>query len=394
MTYKVGSSRMKNPKDYENLLRRPPLYQQAAELLRGKLRGMQPGTCLPSEKVLATQYGISITTLREAVRILAAEGLVTRKQGLGTFIAEPATHQDGWVALLIHHDISSAGTSPIYLRITQELRTKLDEYGIPSRLYVSRRAPGQEQFDFHCPEFFEDLEAGRIAGVIGVLLAAQAAWLNTLKDRGMMLLGFGQHKDYTVNGDTRLFYQEAVRELVRRGRRKLALMTWGGYSSDLSHHSELFQQVLEEEGLPIVSPWMKDDVYPALDGAGWGSLREIWSALPEKPDGLVISDDLFLGGVAAAIHEGGIAVPGQLEIAALMSSDRMTRYAFPISAWQTDAPTIARLLAEAQAKLWRGEKLDPAYIRVPSLKLPDSERPTFSSKDSPGRKPKASASKP
>lgn len=368
---------MKKPKVQGNLLRRPPLYQQAAEMLREQLRDRDPGECLPSEKVLATQYGISITTLREAVRILAAEGVVTRKQGLGTFVAAPQARHEGWVALLIHHDISSSGTSPIYLTLAQEVRTKLDEYGIPSRLYVSRRVPGQEQFDFHCPEFFEDLEAERVRGVVGILLAAQAPWLDTLKERGILLTGFGQHKDYTVNGDIRLFYREAVRELVSRGRRKLSLMAWGGYSSDLSHHSEIFRKVLKEEGLPAMDAWIKDDIYPSLDGAGWGSLREIWSALPEKPDGLVISDDLFLGGVAAALHEGGIAVPEQLEIAAVLSSATHTRYAFPIIAWQTDVSGIAKLLAEAQARLWRGEKVEPHKHQLPSLRLPAFEKPIF-----------------
>ena len=47
---------------------------------------LQPGDLLPPEGQLSKQLGISRGTLREAMRIIEEEGVVRRKQGVGTFI--------------------------------------------------------------------------------------------------------------------------------------------------------------------------------------------------------------------------------------------------------------------------------------------------------------------
>jgi len=68
-----------------------PLYSQAVEALRQFVieNKLQPGDPLPAGDVLAKHLNISLSTLREAVSVLESEGLITRKQGAGTFVAAP-----------------------------------------------------------------------------------------------------------------------------------------------------------------------------------------------------------------------------------------------------------------------------------------------------------------
>lgn len=68
-----------------------PLYTQAIEALRELLGDGQhkPGDLLPTEGTLAKQLGISRSTLREALGHLETHGLITRRQGVGTFVAVP-----------------------------------------------------------------------------------------------------------------------------------------------------------------------------------------------------------------------------------------------------------------------------------------------------------------
>ncbi len=49
-----------------------------------------PGEQLPSEPVLAQQLGVSRATLREAMRTFETQGLISRRQGIGTFVLRPA----------------------------------------------------------------------------------------------------------------------------------------------------------------------------------------------------------------------------------------------------------------------------------------------------------------
>jgi GntR family transcriptional regulator len=70
-----------------------PLYQQIKGLLLKSLQDgeWKPGELIPSETELAARYGVSQGTVRKAIDELAAENLVDRKQGRGTFVA---THNE------------------------------------------------------------------------------------------------------------------------------------------------------------------------------------------------------------------------------------------------------------------------------------------------------------
>ena len=65
------------------------LYQEVAELLRERIFSNQlpPGSWI-DEMALAEEYGISRTPLREAIKVLATEGLVTMKVRRGAYVTE------------------------------------------------------------------------------------------------------------------------------------------------------------------------------------------------------------------------------------------------------------------------------------------------------------------
>ncbi|OYX72029.1 MAG: GntR family transcriptional regulator [Rhizobiales bacterium 32-66-11] len=66
-----------------------PLYRQVRETLIRRLvdRVWAPGQPLPSEMHLAAELGVSQGTVRKALDEMAAENLVVRRQGRGTFVA-------------------------------------------------------------------------------------------------------------------------------------------------------------------------------------------------------------------------------------------------------------------------------------------------------------------
>ena len=65
------------------------LYEEVAELLRQQIfnRALEPGSWIDELKI-ADEYGISRTPLREALKVLAAEGLVTMKVRRGAYVTE------------------------------------------------------------------------------------------------------------------------------------------------------------------------------------------------------------------------------------------------------------------------------------------------------------------
>lgn len=69
-----------------------PLYEEVAELLRQRIfkrsvGDLEPGSWIDELKI-AEEYGISRTPLREALKVLATEGLVTMKVRRGAYVTE------------------------------------------------------------------------------------------------------------------------------------------------------------------------------------------------------------------------------------------------------------------------------------------------------------------
>lgn len=70
-----------------------PLYRQIKDFLIRSLEAgeWRPGDAIPSEGELAARFNVSQGTVRKAIDEMAAENLLVRRQGKGTFVA---THED------------------------------------------------------------------------------------------------------------------------------------------------------------------------------------------------------------------------------------------------------------------------------------------------------------
>ena len=68
-----------------------PLYEDVADRLREQIfaKELAPGSWLDEQR-LAEQFGISRTPMREAIKVLASEGLVTIKMRRGAYVTEVA----------------------------------------------------------------------------------------------------------------------------------------------------------------------------------------------------------------------------------------------------------------------------------------------------------------
>ncbi len=68
---------------------RLPLYHQVETRLREDIQAgrLRVGEAIPPERELIAQFGVSRITIRQALANLAAEGLLIRRQGRGTFVA-------------------------------------------------------------------------------------------------------------------------------------------------------------------------------------------------------------------------------------------------------------------------------------------------------------------
>ncbi len=163
-----------------------PLYIQIAEGLIGQIETgeLTPGTQLPPERELSEKLGVNRMTLRRALRVLEAQGLILRRQGVGTFIAEAKIDRQMNVVFRFTRGMQSRGYSPgariisleksmvdaslarelevpvsspifriVRLRTINQEPVLIENYAIPER-----RFPGLDQHDLESRSIYEIME--------------------------------------------------------------------------------------------------------------------------------------------------------------------------------------------------------------------------------------------
>lgn len=119
---------------------RLPRYQQIADALRQRIRSgtLAPGHRLPGQRTLASEFGVTLMTLRQALDLLDRERLITQRHGLGTFVASPSIDYDIRELRGLAGDLTALG---------ENVETKLlgSHFALPGRrLAAELGVPGGE----------------------------------------------------------------------------------------------------------------------------------------------------------------------------------------------------------------------------------------------------------
>lgn len=86
-------------------------YHSIRDEILDLIEGMDVGDALPPERTLAPRFAVSRMTLRRAVEELVREGRLVRRQGAGTFVAEPKIAQ-GLAVTSFSEDMRQRGAVP------------------------------------------------------------------------------------------------------------------------------------------------------------------------------------------------------------------------------------------------------------------------------------------
>lgn len=132
-----------------------PLSHSAAKAIAEMIfmgKRFLPGDRIPSETELASELGVSRTSIREAVRILIAKGVLEIKRGRGTFVTAVPDATDGLLG------ISLADDHRLLVRDWFEFRAVLEPAAV--RLATMRASPEEldaiERFEQQAADYLGD----------------------------------------------------------------------------------------------------------------------------------------------------------------------------------------------------------------------------------------------
>lgn len=140
-------------------------YVNLAHVMRLRIRTgeYQPGDRLPSIEQLAKQFDVAVVTARQALILLEQEGLIKRKQGVGTFVQEGALMPQG---LHLPLDEDWSGIRRLWQKSQTRLLAEADharcaisqtELGVPAQdYYFMRRLHESEGMPYTVADIYLD----------------------------------------------------------------------------------------------------------------------------------------------------------------------------------------------------------------------------------------------
>lgn len=132
--------------------------------------------------------------------------------------------------------------------------------------------------------------------------------------------------------------------LAGKGCRRIGLISAppGAYAGTLGGDAAVvFKEGLRRHRLKVNPGWIIQHSEPRLPGSGWQAFRDLWSASIERPDGLLVLDDVLYRDAVCAILEMGIDVPGELQIVTHSNRGEDFFHPFPVTLLQLDPEEMA-----------------------------------------------------
>jgi GntR family transcriptional regulator len=123
-----------------NSLEGGPLYKGVQRALLERLANgeLKPGQLIPSERQLATEFSVSIGTLRKAIDDLVEQRILIRQQGKGTFVA---THDRERLLFYFFHIVPQVGLKSYPLVEFVHFHKSLANDEVARRLGIAVGAP-------------------------------------------------------------------------------------------------------------------------------------------------------------------------------------------------------------------------------------------------------------
>lgn len=357
--------------------------QASSNYLATLARQLGPGAKLPTMAALSQELGISVMTLNRSLSELEAQGIVVRRQGSGTYVADELSQTA--VALVYDRDVFGPDASPFCSLLLHEA-TKLAEVN-------------NEQFGLYLmlPEIEGELtgppipldldEAIRTKRLGGALFAGESnpAALQWLLKQGLPLVALSHAPvaPYRVRIDHGEVAARGATELAKRGCKRIALWIPAGVGigpDETSNEFEeltQFKQALKEnkikydESLVFNLSQLSANVPATPLGSnreqGKNAALEVFGADKAKwPDGIVCLDDMMALGALAEMRKLRVVLGEDIQFAthSNVGSSLLVGFGDDLILLQIDPARVAGAMSQMLEALLRGEEISEPVVAV------------------------------
>lgn len=358
-----------------------PLYERIKQLIRKELlasHAASDGARLPTERELQARYHVSRPTISKALTALAAEGLIDKSQGRGTFVSSPrpVTPASKQTPRRIGYVAPIAGEA-----LVQRAFRGIDRVAHRRGYQVLLGNAGQNTLRERATA--QELIAAGAQGLIvyPVPRTADEAQDDYLvaDDPGIPVVLIDtcweqQGHTQVVFDNYRAGY-DMTAMLVSRGHKRIAFLLY----LEAIHHSTLaarlhgYRDAIRDRGLPVDERLIGR--YSPYASTMWPpeSVTE-WLALDSPPTAILAPEDTAAIDLIEHLLTKGIRVPEDIRIVGFDNREAARRFQ---PAFTTTNPDFERMGELACEQLLRGVEGEPMAERTYVLDVPILPRRSF-----------------
>lgn len=335
-------------------------YQQMADALRNDiLDGVyQKRMLLPTEQLLSHQFGVSRQTVRQALALLAAEGLIERRQGSGSHILQPpeAPASPQRTVAVVTTYISNY----IFPSILREIETVLSANNSAPTLYATQNQVSNER------RILQSLLNGELPD--GILVEGTKTGLpNPNMDLYRQLISRGvpmvfMHGIYPELSDCLSVLDDncggsrlLVEHLYEKGHRSISGIFKNDDLQGLQRYAG-YTNALRDLGLPLEDQrvfWYNTESKELLlsDDAFWEQASDVL----HNCTAIVCYNDEIAFRLVSLLLKRGVRVPDDIAVVSFDNSTYSELSAIPITSLSHGAYNVGRMSAELLVSLFNGE---------------------------------------
>jgi DNA-binding LacI/PurR family transcriptional regulator len=365
-------------KEQLQVRRKPEAVRDWLDLLS---RRLGPGARLPKAAQLCQELGISANTLDRALRELENQGVITRRHGVGIFVAENRKNLARRILLICHPSFFSAVThSPFWDLLLSGLRERASR---SDDCFECHFVSPTEDSAVLSENLQDEIRRGRVHGVLGIGLGNEAAYF---LEEHVPYVSFAGWSSHMIGVNLKAMARLAVQALADKGCRNIG--AWLGlpvghhYDPKTIHIRErtAFRGALHRAGLAFKRQlWRDSRVLPqegkGLSGQeqGYEMARHFWEDKKQRPDGLIFFDDMVARGALTALSALGVQPGRDVHIAthANAHSDVLLGYDAHVIRVETAPAELVNLMFDQLEALMQNREVPRVTLYAqPRLVLP------------------------
>jgi DNA-binding transcriptional regulator YhcF (GntR family) len=335
-----------------------PLHSQIEQLLERLIfeQRLAAHEVLPSVAALSEHMKVSPLTVQKAYRHLQERGLIYSIAGKGTFVSQMKDRP--FAAIVVHNQLlMEAALQPAFPMIIQAVRDELIARGHRPHLLIDanerRLSPAPIS-----PEVMDLLRRGRVNGIVMMWHHGSEELFQLAKDRDIPLVGYGVSTPQMaarVNTDSDEMLNRSMAHLKSRGVKKVGVMwldrvhnplplraAWVSHLQKMIHSHGLEGQLDWLLGVPELSEW-----------SGYHVFNHLWE-LSDRPQGLVILEEIFGRGVLMATRSSQIRVPQEMELVVASYEDSPIEFPHSWSRSEANLRQCGEMTASVLCELMEG----------------------------------------